>query len=87
VSTIILVQVCLGPKRPRQVISFEDKIRISDDTSQPRLTIFEHIEGSRVSQGLYPSYQLPNGKQTFMYYSGGLMLDEVREAVMNLSIP
>lgn len=30
-----------------------------------------------MSEGLYPSYQLPNGKQAFMYYNGGALLDEV----------
>lgn len=70
--------MCLGPKRPRQVISFEDRIISSDDPTRPLLTLFEHVEGSRVGQDLFPSYQLPNGKQTYMYYNGGTLLDEVR---------
>lgn len=70
--------MCLGPKRSRQVISFEDRIIVHDDQSRPLLTMFEHVEGARVSKGLFPSYQLPNGKQAFMYYNGGSLLDEVR---------
>ena len=41
-------KVCLGPKRPRQVISFEDRIRVDDDQMAPKLSIFEHFEGSKV---------------------------------------
>ena len=70
--------MCLGPKRPRQVITFEDRIISSDDPTRPLLTLFEHVEGSRVGQDLFPFYQLPNGKQTYMYYNGGTLLDEVR---------
>ena len=31
----------------------------------------------KVCEGLFPAYQLPNGKQAFMYYNGGQLLDEV----------
>jgi hypothetical protein len=51
---------------------------LADDFIQPKLSIFEHVEGSKVSKGLFPAYQLPNGKQAFMYYNGGQLLDEVR---------
>ena len=30
-----------------------------------------------MGDGLFPSYQLPNGKQMYMYYNGGALLDEV----------
>ncbi len=77
------LKVCLGPKRPRQVISFEDRIIIDNDASRPTLTMFEHVEGSKVSDGLFPSYILPNGKRAHMYYNGGMLLDEVSvEAVI-----
>lgn len=77
------LKVCLGPQRTRQVITFEDRIIIDNDASRPTLTVFEHVEGSRVSDGLYPSYVLPNGKRAHMYYSGGALLDEVAvEAVV-----
>ncbi len=59
-------QVVMGPQRPRQVISFEDRILVNDDLSRPTLTVFEHVEGSRVCNGLFPSYQLPNGRRAFM---------------------
>ena len=66
----------MGPQRPRQVISF-DTTCMSDEFNQPKLAIFEHVEGAKVSEGLFPAYQLPNGKQAFMYYDGGQLLDEV----------
>ena len=73
-------QVCIGPQLPRQVISFDPDgfSALADDFIQPKLSIFEHVEGSKVSKGLFPAYQLPNGKQAFMYYNGGQLLDEVR---------
>ncbi len=83
-SPLSLPKVCLGPKRPRQVITFDDRIRNTDDPTMPKLAIFEHIEGSRVSDGLFPAYQLPNGKQMYMYYNGGALLDEVCEHCMNI---
>ena len=67
--------MCIGPKRPRQVISFASGLERG--TASPSLTVFEHIEGAKVCEGLFPSYQLPNGKQAFMYYNGGSLLDEV----------
>lgn len=73
----IPLKVVMGPQRPRQIISFEDKNVLLDDPTRPTLTMFEHIEGSRVCEGLFPSYQLPNGKKAFMYYNGGVLLDEV----------
>ena len=63
---MILLQVVLGPQRPRQIISFEDRIIVNDDPSRPSLTVFEHVEGSRVCSGMFPSYQLPNGKKAYM---------------------
>eukprot|EP00798_Chlamydomonas_sp_ICE-L_P023775 gene23775-9334_t len=75
---VMPLKVCIGPQRPRQVMSFEDRILLNDDASRPTLTVFEHVEGSKVCQGMFPSYQLPNGKQTYMYYNGGTLLDEVQ---------
>jgi len=70
------LKIILGPQRCRQVISFEDRI-ITDEDSRPTLTLFEHVQGSRVCEGMFPSYQLPNGKMAYMYYNGGLLLDEM----------
>ena len=50
---------------------------LSDNQMAPKLAIFEHFEGSRVGNGLFPAYQLPNGKMMYMYYNGGQLLDEV----------
>ena len=71
------IQICIGPKRPRQVISFGNQ-GFGDKDTQPQLSVFEHVEGAKVCEGLFPSYQLPNGKQAYMYYNGGQLLDEVR---------
>ncbi|GIL66635.1 hypothetical protein Vafri_20126 [Volvox africanus] len=77
------LKVCLHPRRPRQVITFEDRIIVDAASTRPTLTLFEHVEGSKVSEGLFPSYILPNGKRAHMYYSGGTLLDEVSvEAVI-----
>lgn len=77
------LKVCLHPRRPRQVITFEDRIIVDAGSTRPTLTVFEHVEGSKVSEGLFPSYILPNGKRAHMYYSGGTLLDEVSvEAVI-----
>lgn len=43
---------------------------------RPRLTMFEHFDGSRVSTKLFPDYTLPNGKSTFYYYDCGSMINE-----------
>lgn len=71
------LKIALGPTRPRQVISFEDRILVNDDVTRPMLTVFEHVEGSRVCKDMFPAYQLPNGKMAYMYYNGGQLLDEV----------
>ena len=60
------MQVVLGPQRTRQVISFEDRMIADDGNNRPSLTMFEHVQGSKVCEGLFPSYQLPNGKQAYM---------------------
>ena len=43
-----------------------DRIMTNDDPSRPTLTMFEHVDGSRVCNGMFPSYQLPNGKKAYM---------------------
>jgi hypothetical protein len=35
------------------------------------------ISLSQVCEGLFPAYQLPNGKMAYMYYNGGQLMDEV----------
>ena len=39
---------------------------------------------SQVCEGLFPAYHLPNGKQAFMYYNGGQLMDEVRDEICTL---
>ena len=37
----------MGPLRPRQVISFEKTPSGAVDVTQPKLTVFEHVEGAK----------------------------------------
>jgi hypothetical protein len=62
----------------RNLISFRERHRSLDPTydRKPRLQMFEHVAGARVSEGLFPDYQLPNGKKAFFYYSTK-MVEEV----------
>ncbi|KAK9825957.1 hypothetical protein WJX74_001162 [Apatococcus lobatus] len=72
------VDVVMSPERSRTLISFRDKsFTTGDPTIRPHLTIFEHSQGARVYENLFPSYQLPNGKKAFFYYAAGRMVDEV----------
>lgn len=68
--------VVLAPQRTRTVITFEDKIFTDSGGTRPSLTVFEHVDGAKVSEGLFPHYLLPNGKKAFMYYQGGLLMDQ-----------
>lgn len=62
----------LSPQRPRTVVAFDDRVFTTDSAgSRPVLTLFEHVEGSRVSEGLFQEYTLPNGRKVFMYCEGG----------------
>eukprot|EP00854_Cymbomonas_tetramitiformis_P013539 gene13539-16004_t len=40
------------------------KIRVP----KPKLVLFEHIPGAKVSEGMFPDYLLPNGKKAFFYF-------------------
>lgn len=41
-----------------------------DDSSQEIMVKFPHIEGSRVSEGLFDSFELPDGTFVYYYYRG-----------------
>ncbi|GMH33927.1 hypothetical protein BSKO_01761 [Bryopsis sp. KO-2023] len=73
----VSLKVAISPKRQRTVISFEDCLSIDSDLRRPHLTMFEHVDGARVSESLFPDYTLPNGKKTFYYYDSGSMINEV----------
>ncbi|KAK3267370.1 hypothetical protein CYMTET_24067, partial [Cymbomonas tetramitiformis] len=59
-------------------INFEEKFRSVPQRgmSRPKLCVFEHVEGSKVSDGLFPDYLLPNGMQAYFYYQPGSLLTE-----------
>lgn len=82
---MFLLQMALAPARARTVISFDDKVRFDPNGLKPTLTVFEHIEGSRVTEGLFPEYTLPNGRKAYMYYKGGNLMDEAH--VDPLTVP
>ena len=70
-------QVALSPQRPRTVLAFDNRVFTTDSSgARPVLTLFEHVEGSRVGEGLFTEYTLPNGKKAFMYCDGGSAMDE-----------
>lgn len=67
----------LAPQRARSLVSFLDKWKFSVvDQRRPKLHMFEHFHGARVYDGLFPDYQLPNGRKAFFCYESKL-LDEV----------
>ncbi|GAX83592.1 hypothetical protein CEUSTIGMA_g11017.t1 [Chlamydomonas eustigma] len=79
-TDIVPLQVCIGPVRARKVMSFEVpryKEKDAAGLAGSQVAIFEHVEGAKVGEGLYPAYQLPNGKQMYVYYDGGQLVDEV----------
>ena len=63
--------VALSPQRSRTAITFAGKLAPPADAQRPALAVFGHEPGSRVYEGLFPKFQLPNGKQAFFYYTGG----------------
>jgi len=67
----------LAPQRARSFVSFLDKWKFSVvDQRRPKLHMFEHFHGARVYDGMFPDYQLPNGRKAFFCYESKL-LDEV----------
>lgn len=67
----------ISPQRLRTMISFSQKLSLpTGKTKQPHLTMFEHVVGSRVSDGLFPAYSLPSGRSVFYHYSDGSVINE-----------
>ncbi|CAG9462609.1 unnamed protein product [Pedinophyceae sp. YPF-701] len=76
--------VALNPTSARSVVSFEDKLRDhapGRDGYRVRLSMFGHVPGARVyDEAGIPKYELPNGKEAFMYLNGGLINDVIEVA-------
>lgn len=60
-------------------ISFKQNICNFDKNNikKPHMTVFEHIEGSKVYNKLFDDYILPNGKRAYYYYQGGSLVHEI----------
>lgn len=55
-------------------MAFDDRVFTTDSGgARPVLTLFEHVPGSKVSEGLFNEYTLPNGRKVFMYCAGGFL--------------
>jgi hypothetical protein len=62
----------LSPQRPRTLLAFDDRVFTTDSAgARAVLTLFERVEGSKVGEGLFTEYTLPNGRKAYMYCSGG----------------
>lgn len=73
----ISLKIALSPQRPRTLVAFDERVFTTDSSGmRPVLTLFEHVEGSKVSEGLFTEYTLPNGKKVFMYCAAGSAMDE-----------
>jgi len=57
---------------PRNEIKFEREV----GEKAPRLAIFEHLRGSRVHDGYFPEYHVPNGRMCFYYDNGSNLVTE-----------
>ena len=73
----VSLDILLAPQRARTKISFHEDTLSDNTASGAKLSIWEHTVGSRVSDDLYPSYQLPNGLRAHYYYVRGKLIDEV----------
>lgn len=54
------LQVVVAPAKPRHVVSFKPRW---DRPKGLKLCMWEHVPGSRLYEGLYNPFTLPNGKQ------------------------
>ena len=70
------LEVVLTSDSANSNISFNEA-NASFGSAGTKLTMFEHIKGSKLSEGLFPSYRLPNGLQAHYYYAGGKLVDEI----------
>lgn len=72
----VSLEVVLTSDSANSNISFNEANARFGSTGS-KLTVFEHIKGSKLSEGLFPSYSLPNGLQAHYYYAGGKLMDEI----------
>jgi len=49
--------------------------------------MFESVQGAKYSDGLYPTYRLPDGRQMHYYHKGRRLVDEVPEFWQRLKTP
>jgi hypothetical protein len=49
--------------------------------------MFESVVGAKYSDGLYPTYRMPNGRQMHYYHKGRRLVDEVPEFWQRLKTP
>ena len=70
------LEVVLTSDSANSNISFNEA-NASFGSAGTKLTMFEHIKGSKLSEGLFPSYRLPNGLQAHYYYAGGKLVNEI----------
>ncbi len=80
----------MAPKNHRRFLGMP--LNVSLDTRHPRnemcfavhapgdgvnrVSVFEHIRGSRVGEKLYPQHALPNGHRCFIYDVGAQCIEE-----------
>jgi hypothetical protein len=50
-------------------------------SNSSKLTVFEHIPGSRVYHNMFPIYSLPNGRSCHYYYPGRALVEVVAVAL------
>lgn len=61
---MLSLRVAVAPQCTRHLMTFKDTVKERNFTSA-KLAMFEHVKGSRVADGLYPQYYLPNGEDFF----------------------
>lgn len=71
----------LQNEHPRNMVTFKESVQLA---GIPRVAVFEHFDGSRVYDGLFPVYTLPNGRKAHVYDSG---IDIVEESPFGLESP
>jgi len=64
------------------MITFKD-VNKPPEPRRAKLAVFEHVVGSKVYDGLYDAYKLPNGSEAFYYYHAGGMVDETQVDLPN----
>lgn len=71
-----VMKVVLEPWNPRNTVSFKRNF-LEPSKTPVRLVAFEHVKGSKVYDGLFPTFLLPNGKEAHFYDPGSHTVDEM----------